>query len=395
VRPRDNLAAWGLATHPNGGFVVNQFLETSDSHVYAIGECAVVAGIPCGTVSPGYAMAECLTSTLLDRPSAFTPPPSGVRLKIAGLPVAMAGRGPEDGSPPAASASHGGAHRSIHVEDGRIVGATVVGEWREWERVEDAVRRRRPLAAWRIDRFVRGETMWPDELSPRALPGETIVCACNNVTLGAIEAARSAGCRSVAAVAACTHATTTCGACVPMIEGILHPETPLLTSTARRTSLLVIGALSLLVVGTVAGARPLLERLRPEKLALLDHFLRRPWEQQLTGFGLLGLLLMALLMPLRRILWRRAAPGPGWRVVHALVGVLAVAALVTHTGLRLGVNLNRTLSLAFLSLAALGGLAALAMSGRRRPGWSRFLHEALFWPAFALLGLHILVVYYF
>jgi nitrite reductase (NADH) large subunit len=88
-----------------------------------------------------------------------------------------------------------------------------------------------------------------------------------------------------------------------------------------------------------------------------------------------------------------------WRVVHTAVGALAVAGLAVHTGLRLGVHLNLFLSIAVLALAALGGLAAFSPWGQRAPGGLaralRLVHVTLFWPALALIALHVLAVYSF
>ena len=56
-----------------------------------------------------------------------------------------------------------------------------------------------------------------------------------------------------------------------------------------------------------------------------------------------------------------------WRATHALVGSLAVAGLIAHTGLRLGSNLNLWLTILFLLLCVLGALCSLAMGGAPPP----------------------------
>jgi nitrite reductase (NADH) large subunit len=397
ARPRDNLAAWGLASHPRGGFVVNERLETSDRDIYAIGECAIVGEAPIGTVSPGYVMAECLADTLLGRPRPFHPPPPSIRVKIANLPVAITGEMPTSDSEKAETGNPR-LQRTIEVKNGRLVGAAAVGEWREWERVEDAVRRRRRLPHWRIERFQRGDPMWPDEPSTKGLPEDTVVCSCNGVTYGRVQEAIAGGCRTAAEVATRTRAGTTCGGCAPMLERLVAVGLP--PTAARSPAMVVLGLVALTTVAVVAGARPLLERVWPASLPRWDHLLRAPWEQQLTGFVMLGLIAAALLFPLARKVGASVASVQVWRVVHALVGGLAVAAMLAHTGLRLGVNLNLFLSIAFLGLAAIGGVASLALASRRGlpVGWprvARVLHLALFWPTLALVGLHVLAVYYF
>jgi nitrite reductase (NADH) large subunit len=397
ARPRDNLGAWGVATHPHGGFIVNELLQTSDPHVFAVGECAVFGERPFGTVAPGYLMAECLAQTLVDRAVRFQPPAPSVRLKIAGLPVAVAGL-PEPGSEPTVVV-HPGEHRTLRVKDGQLVGATAVGEWRDWERVEDAVHRKRPVSHWRIERFTRGESLWPDEPSATGRPDEQLICTCNRVDYGTICGAIRGGCKTVAELAACTGATRTCGSCVPVIERILKLDAPPLQAPRRGAVLLSLGVVALLATALLIGARPLLQRWLPQHLPFWDQLWREPVAQQVTGFSTVGLLALVLVLPLRRKLPKLPGSVSAWRVVHAAVGGLAVAALAAHTGLRLGVNLNLFLSIGFLALAAAGGLVALWPWGQRPPGGLaralRFVHLTLFWPALALVALHVLAVYSF
>jgi hypothetical protein len=170
-------------------------------------------------------------------------------------------------------------------------------------------------------------------------------------------------------------------------------------STTGHRQLFVIGLSGMLLAGIAIGGRELLRIYRPGRLAQWDHLLRLPWQQQLTGFVLLGLVAAALVLPAARKLGARGRRLWFWRTVHGLVGVLGVAALIAHTGLRLGVNLNLWLSIAFLLLGVLGAFCAGAMGGPRAArAWSsvgRRLHVLLLWPALALIGLHVLASYYF
>jgi nitrite reductase (NADH) large subunit len=163
--------------------------------------------------------------------------------------------------------------------------------------------------------------------------------------------------------------------------------------------MILVGLASFLAVALVAAGRTALERWWPYHLGFWDHLLRRPIDQQVTGFSLLGLMALALLLPLRRVLPRIGGSPQAWRVLHGAVGALTVAAIVVHTGLRLGVNLNRILTLTFLELATFGAITAMvpaATVGQSR--WMRLLravHVAILWPALGLLALHVLAVYAF
>jgi len=59
IRPRDDLArASGLVVGDRGGIVIDDYCRTSDSAIYAIGECALWRGRTFGLVAPGYDMAR-------------------------------------------------------------------------------------------------------------------------------------------------------------------------------------------------------------------------------------------------------------------------------------------------------------------------------------------------
>ncbi len=65
IRPRDDLAKQsGLDVGPRGGILVNDRLETSDFHIYGMGECALHGGMIYGLVAPGYEMAEIVAANM-------------------------------------------------------------------------------------------------------------------------------------------------------------------------------------------------------------------------------------------------------------------------------------------------------------------------------------------
>ncbi|MGW3031434.1 FAD-dependent oxidoreductase [Streptomyces sp. NPDC001178] len=90
VRPRDELAAaLGLERGERGGFLVDEWCRTADEHIWAIGECAAVAGRCHGLAAPGFRMAETVARQLLGAPSeAFAGADSSAQLKVLGIEVA-------------------------------------------------------------------------------------------------------------------------------------------------------------------------------------------------------------------------------------------------------------------------------------------------------------------
>ena len=89
VRPRTGLArASGIAT--NRGIVTNRLLETSAPNVYAMGDCAEVAGHVLVYVAPLMAAARALGKTLAGEPTEVSYPAMPVTIKTPACPVVVA-----------------------------------------------------------------------------------------------------------------------------------------------------------------------------------------------------------------------------------------------------------------------------------------------------------------
>jgi nitrite reductase (NADH) large subunit len=225
VRPRDDLArAAGLAVGERGGVVVDDACRTADSHVYAVGECACVAGRVYGLVAPGYAMAEVVADRLLGGRAEFTGADMSTKLKLLGVDVGSFGDAharTEGALEVVLNDAVAGSYKKLVLSDDArtLLGGVLVGD-------ASAYATLRPL----VGRPVPGD---PAALiSPAgatvgagALPADAQVCSCHAVTRGAIDSAIDAaiaeGGADVPALKACTKAGTGCGSCVPMLKQLL------------------------------------------------------------------------------------------------------------------------------------------------------------------------------
>jgi nitrite reductase (NADH) large subunit len=136
-----------------------------------------------------------------------------------------------------------------------------------------------------------------------------------------------------------------------------------------------------------------------------DLLWRDSLAKQISGFSLLGLAVLVSLISLRkRVKSVSFGAFADWRLVHVLVGGLAVATLIAHTGLRLGHHLNLYLMLSFAGLLLAGAVASGAIGlqhalprglAKRTRELSLWMHILLLWPLPALLGLHVLKTYWF
>jgi nitrite reductase (NADH) large subunit len=130
-----------------------------------------------------------------------------------------------------------------------------------------------------------------------------------------------------------------------------------------------------------------------------------PVARQASGYGVVVFSLAGLALSLRKRVKRFTwSDLPALRALHGLVGVAAVACLALHTGLHLGVRLNRVLMLDFLALCLLGAAAGVlaAASGSGDPAAAEVrrqlvfrVHVVFFLPLPVLCALHVLGAWYF
>ncbi|CAG8705957.1 6174_t:CDS:2, partial [Acaulospora morrowiae] len=231
IRPRDDIAkASGITTHPKGGIIVDDKLQTNDPNIYAIGEVALHAGVVYGLVAPGYDMADVLASNLALKSSdrKFMGGDLSCKLKLLGVHVASFGDYfcSEDVSMPLVYRDPFGSiyKKYIFSMDGKhLLGGIMVGDTDDYTKLHALCKSKKPL------------TMAPGELilgvksgqAPGAddLPDEAQICSCNNVLKGQVRnAVRSKNCRSIGEVKSCTKAGTGCGGCIPLVTEIMQAE---------------------------------------------------------------------------------------------------------------------------------------------------------------------------
>ncbi|GAA2338524.1 hypothetical protein GCM10010170_020240 [Dactylosporangium salmoneum] len=112
-----------------------------------------------------------------------------------------------------------GVYRSAVVRDGRLAGATLVGDVR---RAALLTRLYHEGVALPDDRAALLFDAPGDEDDPAALPGDLQVCNCNGVTKAALTEAVHSGCRTVGAAMEATRAGKGCGSCKPLVTRIVE-----------------------------------------------------------------------------------------------------------------------------------------------------------------------------
>lgn len=393
------------------GIRVNDRLQTSDPSIYAIGECCEHRGRTYGLVAPGFEQAAVAAKVLAGEQADYEGSQISARLKVVGEPVCSLGEVNDLPRKPylkewVYQPSDGAVYRKIVAEKGRVTGVVGYGDWAEFNRVQSLYQQQKPIAWWRLWWFQKSGHLGfgrDGSNDPSQWPAETVVCQCNQVTRGQLSNALPE-CRSLLELKTTTGAGMVCGSCQPYLEQLLGGNAP----RSREAGWWVAAVSSLLafVLATVLLAWPAASVSDSvQQVTLFEQFWNDKFWKQVTGFSLLGLSAVALLMSLRkRLNWRWMGAFVAWRGVHTGLGAMCLLVLMVHTGFHLGSQLNAWLIANFVGVIALGAGAgaAIAVSHRLPPVWSvrvrrgwRWLHLLVSWPLPVLLAAHIVSVYYF
>ncbi|MFT5523278.1 MAG: nitrite reductase (NADH) large subunit [Pirellulaceae bacterium] len=410
IRPRDELAReCELEIGPRGGILVDDQLQTSDPNIFAIGECAAHRGTVYGLVAPGYQMADVLADNLANGSGQFEHGDQSARLKLLGVKVATLGE-PLGETPNATTIAwqDESAYRKLIFVKGRIVGAMSVGPWDELDRIQQTIAAGQRLWKWNVKRFESTGRLWRTGVTRRVVdwPDSAIVCSCMRVARGVLSKAKSDGCDTVELLAAKTGASTVCGSCESLLCELVGTSSNPPFQKGRTllvASLLAVAVLLAWFSGPVPFAQTVQGGWRQVDAIWRDSFFK-----QVTGFSLLGLTAIGLVLSLRkRLTWISFGKYSSWRAAHAVIGTMTLVGMVIHTGMHLGSNTNFLLATTFLSLNLLGAATGittafeqrasgdLAIALRRwRPRFTQ-LHIWLFLPLPVLLVIHIACVYYY
>ncbi len=210
------------------GVVVNDTLQTSDERIYALGEIAQWRGQMWGITAAAEQQAEVAARSIAGDGAA--PPYAGSLsmniLKMEGLDLVSLGL------PEAPARSHGGDdpdyeeitfidkakryYKKCIVHNDRLVGAILIGDKSEFQEFKNLIANGLELSDKRLELLRSGKKADP-------IQGK-LVCSCNNVGQGNLEAAIASGCTEFSKLCQSTGAGTGCGSCRPEVRGILEKK---------------------------------------------------------------------------------------------------------------------------------------------------------------------------
>lgn len=230
IKPRDELArSGGLEVGPRGGIVVNEKLQTSDSSIFAIGECALYNGMIYGLVAPGYEMADVVVDKLLGGEKSFHGFDMSTKLKLIGVDVASFGDPFVNGNNVKTIVledSMKGIYKRINISaDGKeLLGGILVGDAEQYNMLLQTCKSKVVLPRNPEDLILgaRGGSESDGGAGVLSLPDDALICSCESVSKAAIcNVVNEQNCDTVDAIKKCTKAGTGCGGCVPMVKDLM------------------------------------------------------------------------------------------------------------------------------------------------------------------------------
>ena len=226
IRPNVGLAQRAGLTVERAIVTDDHMRSVDDDDVYVVGECAQHRGQVYGLVAPLWEQARVLADHLTGNDPAATYHGSRVatKLKVAGVDVAAMGiKAPErdDDEFVQYSEPRHGVYKTVVIRDGKLVGATLVGDVSKVAFLTQAFDSGLPLPDERVSLMFDIGT--PDVgVGVGELADDAQVCNCNGVSKGALVSCVRSGETSLTGVMAKTKAGKGCGSCKELVGQIVE-----------------------------------------------------------------------------------------------------------------------------------------------------------------------------
>ncbi len=226
IRPNVGLAQRAGLTVERAIVVDDHMRSIDDDNIYVVGECAQHRGQVYGLVAPLWEQASVLADHLTgtDRTAAYHGSRTATKLKVAGVDVASMGlKAPEleDDEFVQYSEPKHGVYKTIVIRDGKLVGATLLGDVSKVSFLTQAFDSGLPLPDERVSLMFDIGT--PEvAVGVAELSDDAQVCNCNGVNKAALVSCVQGGETSVAGVMAKTKAGKGCGSCKELVGQIVE-----------------------------------------------------------------------------------------------------------------------------------------------------------------------------
>lgn len=231
IRPQDKLARqMELEIGTRGGIAINDFAQTSDENIYAIGECAAWNDMFYGLVAPGYKMATVAVDHLLGNDSKFEGADMSAKLKLLGVKVGSIGDA-NGRTPGCKNYVYQNEEQEVYKrlivsqDNKKLLGAVMVGDTSDYGDLLQLMLNEIDLPE-HPDTLILPAHAGAEKptLGADALPESAVICSCFDVTKGKVAQAVAEGHHTIADIKAATGAGTGCGGCIPLVTSVLNAE---------------------------------------------------------------------------------------------------------------------------------------------------------------------------
>jgi nitrite reductase (NADH) large subunit len=226
IRPNTDIATTSGFTVERAIVVDDQMRTVDDDHVFAVGECVQHRGEVYGLVAPLWEQAVVLADVITGNnpQAAYLGSRTATKLKVAGIEVAAMGlTEPERDTDEhiVFSEPKRGVFKSVVIRDGKIVGATLLGDSKKLAFLQQAFDRGLPLPEERVQLlFDLGGPLV--DVGVAELADDAQICNCNGVCKSTIVETVKGGCKTVSGVMEATRAGKGCGSCKGLVAQLVE-----------------------------------------------------------------------------------------------------------------------------------------------------------------------------
>jgi nitrite reductase (NADH) large subunit len=222
VRPNIELAKESdILT--NRGIVVNDFLETNKTDIYAVGECVEHNGMVYGLVKPLYEQGQVLAKHICGiAEEGYKGSVLSTSLKVPGVDLFSVGEFGEDETTKTLKMFNemDGVYKNIVIRGDIIVGAVLYGDTTDQSKLLDMILKRKHTSDEEKRMLLQSKDK--DAGVIKSMKLSEIICNCNGVSKGAIiEAVQQKELTTVDQVKQCTKASSSCGGCKSVVADLL------------------------------------------------------------------------------------------------------------------------------------------------------------------------------
>ena len=221
------------------GIVVNDYMQTSDPDIFAVGECTEHRGQTFGLVAPLMEQGKVLAAAITGQPGPiFAGATPAAKLKIMGVEIFSAGS--VDESEPGVEVvryedASLGIYKKLLLKSNRLRGVILVGDTSDERRYTQWLREETNLAQQR-----RHLLFPPPEadagLEVAKMSDSEVICGCNGVNKGQIiRAIHHHAINTLDELKHHTRASTSCGSCTGLCQQLLRAVAPEFQEETRTT----------------------------------------------------------------------------------------------------------------------------------------------------------------